>query len=73
MINDNKVTDTHHSHYIDNEDSSVFQTYEDKSAQEIKEVKDIDLDDLITTEFKGRVVRKDLTKQLKEEIGRAHV
>lgn len=66
MINDNKTTDNHHSHCIDNEDSSIFQTYEEKITQEIKEVKDIDLDDLITTEFKGRVVRKDLTKQLKE-------
>ncbi|MPW36344.1 protease Lon-related BREX system protein BrxL [Vibrio sp. B1Z05] len=35
-------------------------------AQEIKDVRDVDLDDLMTTEFKGRVVRKDLTKQLKE-------
>ncbi len=38
----------------------------DNIAQEIKEAKDIDLDDLMTSEFKGRVVRKDLTKQLKE-------
>ena len=30
------------------------------------EIRSHDLDDLLTTEFKGRVVRKDLTKQLKE-------
>ncbi len=35
-------------------------------AEEVKEVRSIDLDDLIITHFKGRVVRKDLTKQLKE-------
>ena len=33
---------------------------------EIKEVTQTDLDDLLNTRFKGRVVRKDLTKQLKE-------
>lgn len=35
-------------------------------ADEIKHVRDVDLDELMTTQFKGRVVRKDLTKQLKE-------
>ena len=30
------------------------------------EIRSADLDELMTNEFKGRVVRKDLTKQLKE-------
>lgn len=33
---------------------------------EIKQLAQLDLDDLLTAHFKGRVVRKDLTKQLKE-------
>jgi ATP-dependent Lon protease len=35
-------------------------------AEEKAELGSMDLDELMTTEFKGRVVRKDLTKQLKE-------
>lgn len=34
--------------------------------QEVQDVKDMDLDELMIKQFKGRVVRKDLTKQLKE-------
>ena len=36
------------------------------SSIESSQIRSADLDDLMTTEFKGRVVRKDLTKQLKE-------
>ncbi|WP_373272200.1 anti-phage BREX system Lon protease BrxL, partial [Vibrio parahaemolyticus] len=32
----------------------------------MQHIRDVDLDELMTTQFKGRVVRKDLTKQLKE-------
>jgi len=39
---------------------------EDKIAEEIQDIRDVDLDELMITQFKGRVVRKDLTKQLKE-------
>lgn len=39
---------------------------EDRMAEEIQEIKDVDLDELMISQFKGRVVRKDLTKQLKE-------
>jgi ATP-dependent Lon protease len=35
-------------------------------AEEKADLRSVDLDELMTTEFKGRVVRKDLTKQLKE-------
>ena len=36
------------------------------TGDEIKDVSQSDLDDLLNKHFKGRVVRKDLTKQLKE-------
>ena len=37
-------------------------------ADEIQHIRDVDLDELMTTQFKGRVVRKDLTKQLMKSI-----
>ncbi|MDX7019458.1 anti-phage BREX system Lon protease BrxL, partial [Klebsiella aerogenes] len=36
------------------------------SEREIRDMKNSDLDGLLNLHFKGRVVRKDLTKQLKE-------
>ena len=39
---------------------------EENNINEIAEVRSVDLDDLMKSEFKGRIVRKDLTKQLKE-------
>lgn len=71
--NDSKATEVHHYHHFDNEENDTSPqpdesplSQEEVIAQEIKDVRDVDLDDLMTTEFKGRVVRKDLTKQLKE-------
>lgn len=71
--NDSKATEVHHYHHFDNEENDTSPqpdesplSLEEVIAQEIKDVRDVDLDDLMTTEFKGRVVRKDLTKQLKE-------
>lgn len=71
--NDSKATEVHHYHHFDNEENGTSPqpdesplSQEEVIAQEIKDVRDVDLDDLMTTEFKGRVVRKDLTKQLKE-------
>ena len=39
---------------------------ETTEVDEREELRSVDLDDLMINEFKGRVVRKDLTKQLKE-------
>ncbi len=71
--NDSKATEVHHYHHFDNEENDTSPqpdesplSQEEVIAQEIKDVRDVDLDALMTTEFKGRVVRKDLTKQLKE-------
>lgn len=71
--NDSKATEVHHYHHFDNEENDTSPqpdesplSQEEVIAQEIKDVRGVDLDDLMTTEFKGRVVRKDLTKQLKE-------
>lgn len=71
--NDSKATEVHHYHHFDNEENGTSPqpsesplSQEEVIAQEIKDVRDVDLDALMTTEFKGRVVRKDLTKQLKE-------
>lgn len=76
MIDDNndiKAMEVHHYPHSDNEENDSFPqldesplSQEEIIAQEIKDVRGVDLDDLMTTEFKGRVVRKDLTKQLKE-------
>ena len=41
-------------------------TFKPQIANDDNKVHEMDLDDLITTQFKGRIVRKDLTKNLKE-------
>ncbi|BDR21409.1 ATP-dependent Lon protease [Vibrio sp. STUT-A16] len=71
--NDSKATEVHHYHHFDNKENDTSPqpdesplSQEEVITQEIKDVRDVDLDALMTTEFKGRVVRKDLTKQLKE-------
>ncbi len=73
--NDNKTTEVHHYHHFESAEGNEQNTQEGEFAsfsqeeqvkQEIKDVKDVALDDIMTSEFKGRVVRKDLTKQLKE-------
>ncbi len=78
MINDNnedtKTIEVHHHHYYENEGANSDKNVEAELALstenivvgEIKEARSVDLDELMTTQFKGRVVRKDLTKQLKE-------
>lgn len=71
--NDSKATEVHHYHHFDNKENDTSPqpdesplSQEEVMTQEIKDIRDVDLDALMTTEFKGRVVRKDLTKQLKE-------
>ena len=70
---DKNVSVDVHVHLHDDEQASqpdsteqasepVSPTFEEEKA----DLRGMDLDDLMTTEFKGRVVRKDLTKQLKE-------
>lgn len=38
----------------------------EQDSRDVEAVRSQDLDDLLNQHFKGRVVRKDLTKQLKE-------
>ncbi|WP_233269074.1 protease Lon-related BREX system protein BrxL [Paraglaciecola sp. L1A13] len=68
--NKNINVDVHvHLHDEENQAEDVAQEHEvlpPTVAEEKAELKSVDLDELMTTEFKGRVVRKDLTKQLKE-------
>ncbi|MFD1006752.1 protease Lon-related BREX system protein BrxL [Oceanisphaera ostreae] len=71
------AVEVHHYHHYGEESSTdgehaeddvVYEplTHDDKIALEVQEVRDVDLDQLMLSQFKGRVVRKDLTKQLKE-------
>ena len=57
-----------HVHMHDNEPEAVVEpiAYTTPELDERGELRSIDLDELMINEFKGRVVRKDLTKQLKE-------
>ena len=47
-------------------DEKIITGAQTMKDDEIKDFSQTDLDDLLNTRFKGRVVRKDLTKQLKE-------
>jgi len=51
-----------------NDDEFLTEVDEDQVniEQEVQDIADMDLDELMVKQFKGRVVRKDLTKQLKE-------
>ena len=71
--NENNVTVDVHVHLHDDDQTEQFdtgeqiiepipQTYEEEKA----DLRSLDIDDLMKSEFKGRIVRKDLTKQLKE-------
>ncbi|MGI2146989.1 protease Lon-related BREX system protein BrxL [Shewanella frigidimarina] len=77
-VSDSKV-ELHHYHHFDNDDENSnasdisvdtpFElplSQEELVSKEIQGLKDVDLDQLMNQQFKGRVVRKDLTKQLKE-------
>lgn len=57
-----------HVHMHDNEPEATVEPINDTAPEldERGELRSIDLDELMISEFKGRVVRKDLTKQLKE-------
>ena len=57
-----------HVHMHDNEPEAAVAPIDDAAPEldERGELRSIDLDELMINEFKGRVVRKDLTKQLKE-------
>jgi len=68
---DNNVSVDGHVHLHDDESQAENVVPEPEVLpptvdEEITELRSVDLDELMTTEFKGRVVRKDLTKQLKE-------
>lgn len=60
--------DVHVHVHEDNEQGDFIEEVEQAPApqSERAEIRSLDLDELMTSEFKGRVVRKDLTKQLKE-------
>lgn len=54
------------SNVNDSDDFESPLSHEEKIDEEVQDIRDIDLDQLMITNFKGRIVRKDLTKQLKE-------
>lgn len=71
-INEKSVSVDVHVHLHDDQDQQfdtsdqIIELTPPTFEEEKAEIRSMDLDDLMTTEFKGRIVRKDLTKQLKE-------
>jgi ATP-dependent Lon protease len=71
-INEKSVSVDVHVHLHDDQDQQfdtsdqIIELTPPTFEEEKAELRSMDLDDLMTTEFKGRIVRKDLTKQLKE-------
>ncbi len=53
-------------HSDEHNSSSIEDPKQAAIAEKTQDVNDLDLDQLMIKEFKGRIVRKDLTKQLKE-------
>ncbi|MCK5820090.1 MAG: hypothetical protein KAH18_12835, partial [Psychromonas sp.] len=63
MMNEQNQDEEYSSNSYENEYGMDSHASEDKIAEEIQEIKNVDLDELMISQFKGRVVRKDLTKQ----------
>lgn len=71
--NNKNISVDMHAHLHDDEQTAQFEQAEQiieptppTCAEEKSEIRAMDLDELMIAEFSGRIVRKDLTKQLKE-------